>query len=217
MCVAVGTKFSANPRLGAALVERWNGARWSIQRAPTPVGAKASALMAVSCSSSRACTAVGNVTDKAGHVRALAEHWNGRRWSLERTPRTLGLIGVSCPTVSDCIAVGRAHALAERWDGLSWFIRRAKQAGPPNSDTGFGGISCTTDDACMAIGGWSCTLPECPDIGPVAERWNGHAWSIDTLARAPHLVELSDISCTSPTVCVAVGNQGAAPVVERRS
>jgi hypothetical protein len=41
------------------LAEVWDGSRWAIQPTPNPVGAGASVLLGVSCTSPGACTAVG--------------------------------------------------------------------------------------------------------------------------------------------------------------
>jgi Domain of unknown function (DUF4160) len=64
VCVAVG--YFKKPGRSFALVERWNGVRWSIQ--PNPAGWRPSVLSGVSCTSATACTAVGSVPpfDAAG-------------------------------------------------------------------------------------------------------------------------------------------------------
>jgi hypothetical protein len=104
-CVAVGYKP------GKALAERWNGKGWSFQPAPHGVGPDA-----VSCSSTRACTAVGG---------GDAERWNGALWSKQRTPDPGDnyLYGVSCPTAHDCTATGHSSGgsyyftTIEQWTG----------------------------------------------------------------------------------------------------
>jgi hypothetical protein len=58
-CIAVGFYAFNAPGARRTLAERWNGTRWSIQRSPTPPGAKRSSLSSVSCPSSRTCIAVG--------------------------------------------------------------------------------------------------------------------------------------------------------------
>ena len=73
-----------------------------------------------------ACMAVGSRPESG---LALAEWWDGQKWSIEHTPQpkhTFDFVGVSCPVVDFCEAVGTgiAHnhgtAFVERWDGLSW-------------------------------------------------------------------------------------------------
>jgi hypothetical protein len=138
----------------------------------------------------------------------LAERWNGGGWAIQATPKPASasletaLEGVSCPTTTDCTAVGfyepTANAyipLAERWNGTSWAI----QSIPTPSGAGAAvleRVDCTAAGACIAVG-WS-------SYGALIEHWNGAAWSIQA---APHPTGsvLSGISCTTPTACTAVG------------
>src|SRR5436305_2231535 len=64
---------------------------WSIQPTPNPTTYdptdhshyRGGSLVAVSCPSARTCVAVGN---NELSTRALAEGWDGSRWSIQRTP-----------------------------------------------------------------------------------------------------------------------------------
>ncbi|MBV9535848.1 MAG: hypothetical protein JO321_10605 [Solirubrobacterales bacterium] len=106
------------------LVERWNGTKWAIQKTPKPAGAFARALIGVSCTSARACTAVGDYGNSAGTDVTLVERWNGTKWAIQKTPNPVGAIessleGVSCTSARACTAVGFSHrvrtlTLAER-------------------------------------------------------------------------------------------------------
>jgi hypothetical protein len=69
-CTAAGL-FNDAQGSDAMLVERWNGARWTISPLPTIAGASVSSLGAVACEST-ACTAVGSFTDRAGAEVPLA-------------------------------------------------------------------------------------------------------------------------------------------------
>src|SRR5215472_116059 len=62
-CTAVGTYVSGFLGPGLPLAERWNGINWRVQAAAIPAGAKSARLLAVSCSSATACTAVGGYSD----------------------------------------------------------------------------------------------------------------------------------------------------------
>jgi hypothetical protein len=131
-CVAVGTALS--PTLTpiesptGPLVERWDGKVWSVQRPPNPSGALTGTLEAVSCTSQRACTAVGRAGTGLGS-RALAERWNGTSWIIQHALAPTGargshLGGVSCVTTTTCVAVGSYNnglpqLLVERWTGIS--------------------------------------------------------------------------------------------------
>jgi hypothetical protein len=109
-CTATGTDF-IHPR-GPTLAERWNGRTWRIQRTPNPANFSVSrsevTLDAVSCTSARACTAIGAYDP--GHAAYFLESWNGSRWRLEPAPQPAGfvhgsLLGLSC-TAARCSAVG---------------------------------------------------------------------------------------------------------------
>ncbi len=207
MCVIAGytSGYGSSPR--EPLVERWIGRRWSIQRTPTPRSVNDSALLSVSCTSVTACIAVGRFTNQAGRALTLAERWNGRRWSLQSTPNARGLSSVSCASATVCMAVGFDGTFAERWDGVRWSIRRAKKVNPfmEPSDTGFRDVSCSSARNCVAVGAFFCTADGCGDNGAVAERWNGRNWSIQSTPQRD-FTEISGVSCTSATACVAVGD-----------
>ena len=120
-CTAVGTY--SNGTMNVMLAERWNGTRWSIQHPSSPSGSQASTLAGVSCVSATACTAVGNYNNGTTRV-ALAEGWNGTKWSIQTTPNPAGgsnsmLNGVSCASATACTAVGGSSngTLAEGWNG----------------------------------------------------------------------------------------------------
>jgi hypothetical protein len=114
-CIAVG-EHSIYPFHGnfQTLVERWDGTSWSVQKTPNAPG-KANMLADVSCTSSRACTAVGD-TD---YQQPLLERWDGRSWTRQRTPRAgvTRLAVVSCTPGMICTAVGsvtRGNDVAEQ-------------------------------------------------------------------------------------------------------
>jgi len=86
-CVAVGSWSSRTNSFQAPVAERWNGRRWSLQAAlRDPAGTISSFLTAVSCTSARSCTAVGASATSLNDDAPLAEHWNGRRWAIQRVP-----------------------------------------------------------------------------------------------------------------------------------
>ena len=124
-CTAVGNYNNGTTRV--ALAEGWNGTKWSIQHTPNPAGGSEIHLLRVSCTSAAACTAVGGYSNTTTTV-ALAERWNGTRWSIQHTPNPAGgsdstLYGVSCASATACTAVGGSFngttgvTLAERWNG----------------------------------------------------------------------------------------------------
>jgi len=110
-CTAVGNYFS---RVGGplTLAEAWNGTAWRVQATPNPVARGRNQLNSVSCTSPRACTAVGvDATSDFAPPGGFAEAWNGTSWRLQATPVPAGtvlseLFNVSCPAAAACTAVG---------------------------------------------------------------------------------------------------------------
>src|SRR6266487_656464 len=217
-CISVGSYSAGNVSgVSKVLAERWNGRRWAIQAAPSPTSD--SSLSAVSCTSARACTAVGNFVTRRGAVsqKTLAERWNGIRWIIQPTPnpnRFNFLSAVSCTSRRACIAVGRTQSgssldvtMAERWNGRKWTIMHTRN---PRQITyaDLTGVSCTSATACTAVGTYLIPGPSGGSRSlMLAERWNGRKWAIQ---RTPNLASpvLTGVSCTSARACTAVGAHG---------
>src|SRR4029077_12113952 len=110
-CMAVGQVESSSGTL-AALGEHWNGSGWQLLPAiAVPSGARSTAFNSVSCPLVNACVAVGEWSRASdGHLLPLLESWNGSAWSRISAPdphaAVAQLDGVSCPSISRCIAVG---------------------------------------------------------------------------------------------------------------
>src|SRR5947209_10687554 len=212
-CVAVG--FSGNGQYaGRALAERWDGQSWSIfQTIQSP---KADAdLAAVSCTASWYCIAVGSHQHGRHQQWPLSERWNGRTWSILRTPqprgaRTTTLNGVTCISSHDCVAVGgyrgRSHgkAVVERWNGRRWSIEATVKA-PFGGAGSFNAVACPSRRSCIAVG---VNSVQGPDEVPLTARWNGRHWRRVTAPNAPsaRATGFAGISCTSARACLAVGS-----------
>jgi hypothetical protein len=185
-CIAVGSFVSSiGFSASAALVERWDGAKWSLESTPAPVGAESSTLDAVSCTSPRACTAVGWFTtrDHTGLNRTLAERWSGSRWSIVRTSAPSSSVGamlngVSCPSPGVCVAVGVNYPGAPRGGPF-----------PPTRVT-----------AIAHRGG-----PRRSGVMTLVGRLNGSKWSI-LRAHSATPGTLTGVSCVSSSSCAAVGS-----------
>jgi hypothetical protein len=74
-CIAAGDYYNRSGTQ-ATLAERWNGATWTLQTTTNPSGAKLSILTEVSCSSARACTAVGDYLSKSWVQLTLSERYS---------------------------------------------------------------------------------------------------------------------------------------------
>lgn len=224
MCTAVGSHD--NPGRGGggeynlSLVERWDGAGWSIQQTPNPSPALDVRLTGISCASLTSCAVVGAYYAAPGGVEPFAESWDGTNWAIQPTPNppipssspVTPLAAVSCASADVCAAVGAydnfMQTFAEGWNGSSWSIQPT--ANPP-SRTPFGtpvralaGVSCPALTSCTAVGSYDSGKYS----AALAEDWDGHTWSIQSTpgpAGATN-IQLKALSCASPGACTAVGN-----------
>ena len=200
-CVAVGQWVNASFGLSEPLAESWNGSGWVIEPTPLAAGAGTGSLSGVSCSSGRACTAVGFGGLMHGAEVALVERWNGSDWSLQATPGQASWVAVSCPSERDCTAVGDnggsdPPAHAGQWNGSSWSLETTSDPNGVVTD-----VSCTSRDSCTLVGSDQSTT--------LAERWNGSSWTTQTTLNPFNPggdgSQLRGISCASRRNCTAVG------------
>jgi hypothetical protein len=214
-CTAVGGLFAA----------RLNGRRWSVQRIAVPTFSTAMLdfLAGVSCATRGACLAVGLEYPPIGaqvnyDYLALVEGRHGSLWSDQSPALSLTrdgfLLGVSCPKVTSCIAVGQnvTSALAMGWDGSSWTVQLAPVAPPVMSV--LNGVSCTSPVRCTAVGSLTPNQFSLPHA--LVERWNGTAWSTVPAPRTTpfQTAGLNAVSCTAHS-CTAVGAIGYRQLIER--
>jgi hypothetical protein len=189
-----------------AFAQRWDGKRWSLQSIDfgDPLG-RATELTGVSCTSTRACAAVGwddiglcaNEYESDFSVPVLG-FWSSGRWSLKRHPNLdcsnssdngggTGLNAVSCTSTTACTAVGSE---VYRWDGRRWSIQPARIG-----TRELHGVSCPSTNACTAV-------------GPRIYSWNGGDWSSVPILKPGNARSawLAGVSCASREACVAVGS-----------
>jgi hypothetical protein len=212
MCVAVGeVTLNATETM---LAERWNGHKWSVMRLVRPPGATNSFLTGVSCTSARACTAVGSVYVPSTGGGPVAERWNGSRWTVQVTPSPgnegVPFAAVSCGSATSCTAVGYYYGvdttLAEHWNGRTWTIQSLPPVGNPGAD--LSAVSCRSGAACTAAGYYDGTSDEGPGTAPLAMRWGGGSWTVQpTPGDAGENVTsgLTGVSCAAASTCIAVG------------
>jgi hypothetical protein len=166
-CFAVGDDLGYLDDFSETLVLRWNGAKWSIVKSPNgaPDG-KYSTLSGVSCPSATSCYAVGNSFAKPGEtsrLHSLIEHWNGTAWTRVTSADPVSatrssLAGVSCPTVTSCLAVGESSAgtghistLVRSLTGTTWsVVTSPNPVGAINAS--LYAVSCRGASTCFAVG-----------------------------------------------------------------
>jgi hypothetical protein len=189
--------------------EQWNGNKWTARSLHDPRGPLPSDLAGVSCTSARSCFAVGyfSATVNAPPM-PLVEAWNGTGWGIEKVPApphalAAQLTAVSCTSATVCVAVGKSGPSSDTESTPFVAIRRAGGwtlgAGRQPANTTLYGISCASAAACVAVGARGGHM--------LAESWDGTSW---TIGRPPdpagaNGIQLNDVSCVTPTSCIAVG------------
>jgi hypothetical protein len=214
-CLAIGNhQSSEGPSL---LSEIWNEGKWNVQTTPTPSEATSSELVAIGCSSTAQCSAVGSAMI-GGVKTAIAERWTSPTWAVSSIPIPEGakssqLDGVDCIWSNFCVAVGRyttsgnsVKSLVMFWNG-SWSLQTVTDPGGA-VESSLLDVSCTpTPNRCTAVGGWKNSAGE---QFTLAYRFNGSsAWTLQSTPNPSGSGEsvLQDVSCATETSCTAAGSQ----------
>ena len=211
-CMAVGVSDNG------ALTEQWNGTGWAIVPTPALPNTDGGELLGISCPKSKDCTAVGDYPrptdgDPFVSTHTLAEHWNGRSWSVELLG--LGAVfsefdAVSCTNSRNCAAVGDS-AFVQQWNGRDWSIAAFTSA---TSQSTLVDVACTSTTHCFAVGRAITTTGE----KTLIEEFDGTGWSaVPSPNPGGSDAALFGIDCPSATSCFAVGSYVRAtgyPLVE---
>ena len=103
-CMAIGhvaTPMSAGP---LTIISTSNGGTtWTTGSFPS---SQVTFANDIACTSATACTVVGEATAGSGPGLALATTDGGSTWTTESTPTANDFVGISCPTIGACTAVG---------------------------------------------------------------------------------------------------------------
>jgi hypothetical protein len=183
---AVGNvTLGANP---GQIIEKWNGAKWSLFPNPTLLPNSQGDLFGLTSTSASDIWAVGNLVQDLSNGQAfsynLFEHWDGTAWTptFINTINFEGLTGVSADATNDAWAVGfvsgeGTSTLAMHWNGTNW----AAVATPENVGEGpnqLNAVVALTPDNAWAVGfstpgpaGQSATLT-------LILHWDGTTWAV---------------------------------------
>jgi hypothetical protein len=100
--------------------------------------------------------------------------------------------------------------LTERWDGTSWAVQSVPR--PPGAiRSALSAISCTAASACTAVGDY---INGSGTSVPLAERWDGNAWTVQSVPYPAAGGSLAGVSCAGPDACTAVGQSSGASLAE---
>jgi hypothetical protein len=219
-CMALGAS-------GGKADQVWNGKSWRVPPLlALPKGKQVDiGIDSLSCATARSCLAVGSWLTEEGEGAGgtLAELWNGSTWRVLGSPghrqASENFDAVSCFASTGCMAIGTTDVehqtlFAARWNGQRWKVTKL----PGTYSVIWGGLaagptlSCPTATSCVAAGSNAVGPVHQPlnlaDLGLI---WNGRTWRIDNPG-GPGGV--STVSCSSPTLCVAIGRPGTATLAK---
>ncbi len=191
-----------------ALIEHWDGGRWTVLRSIPNPGVVWNELDGVVAVSPHDVWAVGYYMHGTSPARVLIEHWNGSEWKLVPAPNPGAnwnqLTAVSASGPNDIWAVGWQQSdgpmteLIEHWDGRQW------SAMPSPAGTGGGHLQ-----SVLAISPRLAWAVGSPDVNGAQRvlRWDGAKWSTMPVPPRTQQVELWGIGAASPTDIWLVGDR----------
>ncbi|HEY7348043.1 MAG TPA: hypothetical protein VH599_06950 [Ktedonobacterales bacterium] len=192
-----------------ALIEHWNGTRWSVVVNPE-VGSVA--LNGIAALSAKDIWAVGSAS-----AQPFIEHWNGSAWQVVQSASVPGtqstLSAVAALSAANAWAVGHffasqdspSHALIEHWDGKSWSIVQNPDLGALSSD--LESIAASSASDIWAVGS---SAPDKGFSSNLIEHWDGKSWKV---VQSPNPGDFSDslsaVAAVSASDAWAVGEYAA--------
>jgi hypothetical protein len=171
---------------------------------------------ATSASSSAAAASPQSTTSAA--VPGFG-HWHGES-VLDPIARSRTLAAVSCAGRGQakrrCVGLGdrtdprgNDSSYSEVGNGRTWHVvytaHPHRVAGlEPSGQTGYrlNDVSCTGTNRCIAVGDF---FRKPGHERPLAERWNGHSWTVIHTPAPRGSAKLDHISCATGRACMAVG------------
>jgi hypothetical protein len=223
-CLMVGEHYR-DIKSPAQLAEVWTGT-WKILSMSNPPGTTWSSMEDVSCRTATFCMMTGEAgTTKqsaSGTVfisHATAYTWDGTKVTRLAVPNPPSghdaeLAGVSCPTVTTCLAVGnytrpdgRSQAYSARWSGGRWTVQNARNL-TSQVLTLFESVACVSTTRCEAVG---TTLT--PGSRAFAEAWTNGTWQTQPTASQANAT-LFGVTCPAAGRCFAAGSVGSHSMIE---
>ncbi|HYK32036.1 MAG TPA: hypothetical protein VEV63_08740 [Streptosporangiaceae bacterium] len=191
---------------GTAMASAAHCSVWTGVPPPSP-GAVTNTLGGVTALSSCNVWAVGLYQDVAdGPIVSLAEHWNGRAWTVVPTPdpdadRTL-LEAVSGTSSSRVWAVGLAGdaSLILLWNGTDW--ARVASPSPSNNGNDLSGVAAVSGADVWAVGQFASGT----GAKALVLHWDGHHWARNSAPAPANTSELSGVAAISARNIWAVGS-----------
>lgn len=228
-----GSRFIAGIVLASIFIAGPVGAAPMRNLARASVIATSSKLMPLdlSCSSRSFCMALMRQGTDTG-ASVYSARWNGSKVSApHRIPGatylamddTGGISALSCVSSKFCIAVGQGQMskTSFRWSGKDWravaipspsaIVPAPAPASIQAELVGWTSISCATRKFCVAVGtsvdAVTAGASTASRVATTFMLWNGTSWIHQSTLQG---VDLTAVSCSSTTSCVAIGASSAA-------
>jgi hypothetical protein len=202
-CVVTGNTIEPDGDHGATATS-WDGTTW------TPIGFFGRDAFGISCTSRAFCVLVGDngeedadAADRYGFLTYVNQVKDIHDFVEAPFPKASfdgSLGGVSCPTSAMCMAV-RDDSAIEREHARVWSISRQERGSQMVAD-----VSCVSRSWCMAVG--TEFFHKLRDHRSLSAVWNGRGWrTLPPSAAEPPDNELSAVSCSSRTFCLAIDEE----------
>ena len=225
-CVGGGGYVASGINRPAALLTL-TGTSWTAAQAPLPADAVteggSATVGSVSCPSATVCFAGGNYRQTPGDQEGMLLSLAGGAWSAVTAPLpanatpnpdvTLG--GMSCPSTTQCTAVGQYGDTAGDQFGLilrlshgTWTPAAAPVPAGSAAVGSLDAVSCPSTARCFAGGSQQAEGTSAQE--PVLLTWSKHTWRVVHIAlpanaAADPLATIAAVSCATAKRCIAAG------------
>ena len=224
-CVAVGTANgytkSARAELEVAMIETWNGTKWTLHNVTASSASSMLQVAGISCATASFCVLDGDsftVSSNSATIGTWLAEWNGKYLTRMKSPVAMMPTAVSCATRSNCAVTGinpdiASNAAAtttsstEIWNGKAWQPATVNWPKSTGESMAFG-LSCYAARSCEMVGLDGPAAENSSDA--VAVSFTG---TVSRLQEVPAPAKgdstvLTGVSCLPPGTCVAVGETG---------
>lgn len=201
-----------------ALIEHWNGAKWSIVPVPKPLG-YSTTLASVAAISPTAAWAIGSGTNASGQRVTIFMGWNGTSWRY--LPGPVGIFpgpgGLAATSAHDVWLVGEEgatksapqwHNLIEHWSGSQWMIvPEPYEFRSLTPNIGLSAVGGSSGGDVWAVGSYRPGRKA--HTIPLIEHWDGTHWRVQPspdLAGYRSANFLDAVSAAGRTSAWAVGH-----------
>lgn len=191
---AIGSAFQAS-RMSAALIEHWDGSKWSI--ATDPAFQQGGMLTAITAISANDIWVSGGVSAVQGYTGAPQNllaytlpratptsyflHWNGSQWQIVSNPGPAANVSsLSALSANNIWAAGSdstGQAITEHWNGTNWTVIHNPAATPGQATSAtvtFASILALAANDVWVAG--EATDEQSNLSYQVVEHWNGQQW-----------------------------------------